>query len=135
MEDRHDIVFNIVEGKDKSITTLFKIGDSGEYRPLAMCDEMSFVSDVEHSDCIGVKVGDLSFSLEVSEHSCDILRMLFGCSDEFSAQSEAFNRLLNTHDEYVGWVKRFCSLARKGKRRKTTYKTIRRDCAKRNRHK
>lgn len=90
---------------------------------------------VEDLDIVGVDVGTLSFSAEVSEHSCDILRMLFGWSEEFNAQSVAFSRLLKTYDEWVEWIGRFYSLARKGKRRKTTYKTIRRDCAKRNRHK
>ena len=84
---------------------------------------------------LGVEYGELSFSAEVSEHSRDIMRMLFGLSEEFNAQGVAFKRLLKTYNEYVEWVERFCSLARKGKRRKTTYKTIRSDCAKRNRHK
>lgn len=84
---------------------------------------------------IGVECGELSFSEEVSCHSRDIIRMLFGLSDEFNAQSVAFSRLLKTYGEFAEWMERFYSLARKGKRRKTTYKTIRRDCAKRNRHK
>jgi hypothetical protein len=61
--------------------------------------------------------------------------MLFGWSEEFNAQGVAFKRLLKTYDDWAKWVERFYSLARKGKRRKTTYRTIRRDCAKRNRHK
>lgn len=84
---------------------------------------------------LGVECGELSFGAEVSEHAYDTIRMLFGWSEEFNAQGVAFNALLKTYNEMAEWMERFCSLARRGKRRKTTYKTIRRDCAKRNRHK
>jgi len=132
MEDRYDISVDIGEGKDYSVATLF---ENGEYRPIAVCDSISFADSVQRSGYVGVEAGELSFSAEVSEHSRDIIRMLFGWSDEFNAQSVAFSRLLKTYGEFAEWMERFCSLARKGKRRKTTYKTIRRDCAKRNRHK
>lgn len=92
-------------------------------------DSISFEGD------IGVETGELSFSVEVAEHARDILRMLFGWSEELKAQGVAFSRLLKTYDEWAEWMGRFCSLARKGKQRKTTYRTIRRDCAKRNRGK
>ena len=107
--------------------------DGNEIKGVA--DSISFEGEVERSGYVGVEAGELSFSAEVSEHSRDIIRMLFGLSEEFNAQSVAFSRLLKTYDEYVEWVKRFCSLARKGKCRKTTYRTISRDCAKRNRRK
>ncbi len=104
-----------------------------------MSDSISFdVGEGEDKGMMSVydvETGEYTFSAEVSEHSRDILRMLFGWSDEFNAQGVAFNRLLKTMDEYVGWFERFRRLARKGKRRKTTYRTIRRDCAKRNRNK
>ena len=132
MGDRYDIGVDIGEGKDYGVATLFV---NGEYRPIQEIDSISFGSDVEHSDYVGVEAGELSFSAEVSCHSRDIIRMLFGWSDEFNAQSVAFSRLLKTYGEFAEWMERFCSLARKGKRRKTTYKTIRRDCAKRNRGK
>ena len=93
------------------------------------------LGDVVRSGYVGVEAGELSFSAEVSCHSRDIIRMLFGLSDEFNAQSVAFNRLLKTYNEFAEWMERFYSLARKGKCRKTTYRTIRRDCAKRNRRK
>ena len=90
MEDRYDIGVDIGEGKDKSIVTLFKIGENGEYRPIEVCDTISFGSDVEHSSYVGVRAGELSFSAEVSEHSRDIIRMLFGWSDEFNAPKRNF---------------------------------------------
>ena len=112
MKDRYDISVDMGEGKKRLLD---------ELDPMA------------HD--LGVEYGELSFSAEVSEHSLDIPRVLFGLSEEFNAQGVAFNALLKTYNEMAEWVERFCSLARKGKRRKTTYKTIRRDCAKRNRHK
>lgn len=139
MGDLDIVGVDTAEGKDKSIVTLFKIGENGEYRPIEVIDTIdstSFAIDVEHSGYVGVEAGELSFSAEVSEHAYDIIRMLFGWSEEFNAQSVAFNRLLKAYDEFAEWMERFYSLARKGsKRRKTTYKTIRRDCAKRNRGK
>lgn len=129
MEGDLDIVgVDIGEGRDWGVKTSFRCwnGDDQE-RLLDELDPMA------HD--LGVDVGTLSFSAEVSEHSCDIIRMLFGWSEEFNAQSVALKRLLKTYDEMAEWMERFCSLARKGKSRKTTYKTIRLDCAKRNRHK
>ena len=128
MEDRYDISVDVGEGKDWGVKTSFRCwnGDDQE-RLLDELDPMA------HD--LGVEYGELSFSAEVSEHSLDILRVLFGLSEEFNAQSVAFNALLKTYNEMAEWMERFCSLARRGKRRKTTYKTIRRDCAKRNRHK
>lgn len=128
MEDRYGISVDIGEGKDWGVKTSFRCwnGDDQE-RLLDELDPMA------HD--LGVECGELSFSEEVSCHSRDIMRMLFGWSEEFNAQSVAFNRLLKTYDDWVEWIGRFYSFARKGKRRKTTYRTIRRDCAKRNRHK
>lgn len=112
MDDRYDISVDMGEGQKRLLD---------ELDPMA------------HD--LGVEYGELSFSAEVSEHSLDILRVLFGLSEEFNAQGVTIKRLLKSYNEYVEWVERFCSLASKGKHRKTTYKTIRRDCAKRNRHK
>lgn len=129
MEGDLDIVgVDVGEGKDWGVKTSFRCwnGDDQE-RLLDELDPMA------HD--LGVECGELSFSEEVSCHSRDIIRMLFGLSEEFNAQGVAFKRLLKTYDEMAEWMERFCSLARKGKRRTTTYKTIRRDCAKRNRYK
>lgn len=85
MGDRYDI----------SIATLFK---DGEYRPIAVCDAISFGGDVARSGYVGIEAGIV----------WDYVQPLI--------------------DYYEGlFVSR--------KRRKTTYKTIRRDCAKRNRGK
>jgi hypothetical protein len=117
MGDRYDISVDIGEDNSRSIATLFRIGEDGKYIPLAVSDTISFGSDVEHSGYVGVEAGELSFSAEVVPYSHDALCELFGLRD-------ACIRLLERIEKMAT-----------GKRRKTTYKTIRRDCAKRNRHK
>lgn len=62
MEDRYDISVDIGNGKDYSVATLF---EDGEYRPIGVCDAISFGGDVEHSGYVGVEAGELSFSAEV----------------------------------------------------------------------
>ena len=114
MGDRYDIGFDMGDGKDYSVATLFK---DGEYRPIAVCDAISFGSDVARSGYVGIEAGELSFSAEVVPYSHEALCLLFG-----------WDYVQPLIDYYEGlFVSR--------KRRKTTYKTIRRDCAKRNRHK
>lgn len=137
MEDRYDIGVYIGEGQERLLDELDPMVHDLGFKPIA--DTISF--DIGAGEDKGVmsvydiKTGKYEFSAEVSEHSLDILRVLFGLSEEFNAQSVAFNALLKTYNEMAEWMERFCSLARRGKRRKTTYKTIRRDCAKRNREK
>ena len=133
----YDISVDIGEGQERFLDELDPMAHDLGFKSIA--DTISF--DIGAGEDKGVmsvydiKMGKYEFGVEVSEHSLDILRVLFGLSNEFNAQSVAVKRLLKAHNEYVEWVERFCSLARKGKHRKTTYKTIRRDCAKRNRHK
>ena len=128
VEDLDIVGVDIGEGKDWGVKASFRCWDS--YDQERLLDELD---PMAHD--LGVECGELSFGAEVSEHSLDILRMLFGLSEEFNAQGVAFNALLKAYDEMAEWMERFCSLARRGKRRKTTYKTIRRNCAKRNRGK
>ena len=113
MGDRYDIGIDIGEGKDYSVATLF---ENGEYRPIALSDTISFGSDVEHSGYVGVGAGELSFSAEVVPYSQAAVDALLGWSGAYTSLLERIKIVV-------------------GKRRKTTYKTIRRDCAKRNRHK
>lgn len=108
--------FDVGEGKDYSVVTLF---DGVEYRPIALCDAISFGSDVAHSGYVGVDVGELSFSAEVVDVNYGVLGALFG-----------LDYLRDMTSKLLGYRVDSC-----GKVRKTTYKTIRRDCAKRNRHK
>lgn len=135
MEDRYDISVDTSEGKDKSIATLFKIGENGEYRPIALCDTISFGSDVGHSGYVGVDIGELSFSAEIVDVDYCALRELFGWSKEMELQGVAFKRLLDSRMAYWDLMVSLCNQVKGRKRRKTTYRTIRRDCAKRNRHK
>lgn len=133
--DRYDIGVDIGEGKDKSVATLLKVGENGEYRPIGVCDAISFGSDVEHSGYVGVETGELSFSAEVVDVDYCALRELFGWSKEMELQGVDFKVLIDSQIAYWDSMVSLCNQVKGGKRRKTTYKTIRRDCAKRNRHK
>ena len=132
MEDRYDISVDIGEGKDYSVATLF---ENGEYRPIAVCDTISFGSDVEHSGYVGVEAGELSFSAEIVDVDDYALRGLLGLSKEMELLGVSFKKLLDSQIAYWDLMVSLCNRVKGSKRRKTTYKTIRRDCAKRNRHK
>lgn len=132
VEDLDIVGVDVGEGKDKSIATLFKIGENGEYRPIAFSDTISFGSDVEGGDYVGVEAGEYTFSVEVvdmGQH--EFLWRLCGLNEEWERISEALDRAIRSWEECC----RLCERLQYRKRRKTTYKTIRRDCAKRNRHK
>lgn len=109
MEDRYDISVDIGEGRDKCVATLLEIGESGEYRPIVTMDVIRNTCDIQKSGYVDV---DLSFEGK------------FSCVSPFSLilLQQYTKQLLGYRVDI-------------GKRRKTTYKTIRRDCAKRNRHK
>lgn len=109
MEDRYDISVDIGEGKDYSVATLFEIYDNGEYRPIATMDVICNTCDIQRSGYVGLDLsceGKFSFSSPFS-----LIRL-----QQYTKQLLAYRVDI-------------------GKRRKTTYKTIRRDCAKRNRGK
>ena len=132
VEDLDIVGVDTAEGKDKSVATLFKIGENGEYRPIAVCDAISFGSDVEHSGYVGVEAGEYTFSAEVVDiRPHEILYRLCGLNAEWERISEALDRTIRSWEECC----RLCERLQYRKRRKPTYKTIRRDCAKRNRHK
>lgn len=161
MGDRYDISVDIGDGKYYSVTTLF---ENGEYRPIALSDTISFGSGVEDSGYVGVEAGELSFSSEVVDISKEALDTLFGagglhktfrdlCDDAYRAGDlwALFALMLCKMNifcmnpesiadaEYAQSLIMRLSFSNKRehvvKRRKTTYKTVRRDCAKRNRHK
>lgn len=132
MEDRYDISVDTGDGKDRSVSTLFKIGENGEYRPIAVCDTISFGSDVERSGNVDVEAGEYTFSAEVVDIRLhEIIYHLCGLKEEWERISEALDRTIRSWEECC----RLCERLQYRKHRKTTYKTIRRDCAKRNRHK
>jgi hypothetical protein len=118
-EDLDIVGVDIGEGKDKSIATLFKIGEDGEYRPIAVCDSISFADSVQRSGYVGVESGEYTFSAKIVDVDDYALRVLF----DLDFVRDMTNALLS-----------YC-VDTCGTRRKTTYRTIRRDCAKRNRHK
>lgn len=109
MGDRYDISVDIGEGKDKSVATLFGIYDNGEYRPIATMDVICNTCDIQRSGYVGLD---------------------FSCVGKFSFSSPfSLIRLQQYTKQLLGYRVDI------GRRRKTTYKTIRRDCAKRNRGK
>lgn len=132
MEDRYDISVDIGEGKDYSVATLF---ENGEYRPIAVCDSISFADSVQRSGYVGVEAGELSFSAEVVDVDDYALRGLFSLSKEMELLGVSFKKLLDSQIAYWDLIVSLCNQVKGSKRRKTTYKTIRRDCAKRNKHK
>lgn len=132
MGDGYDIGVDTAEGKDKSIATLF---ENGEYRPIALSDTISFGSDVEHSGNVGVEAGELTFSAEIVDVDYCALSELLGLFKEMELIGVSFKKLLDSQIAYWDLMVYLCNQVKGSKRRKTTYKTIRRDCAKRNRHK
>lgn len=109
MEDRYDISVDISNGKDKAVATLLEIGEDGEYRPIVTMDVIRNTCDIQRSGYVCL---DLS------------------CEGKFSFSSPfSLIRLQQYTKQLLGYRVDI------GTRRKTTYKTIRRDCAKRNRHK
>lgn len=129
MEDRYDISVDVGDGKDYGVATLL---ENGEYRPIALSDTISFGSDVEHSGYVGVEAGELSFSAEVVDiRPHEIIYRLCGLNAEWERISEVLDRTIRSWEECC----RLCERLQYRKHRKTTYKTIRRDCAKKNRHK
>jgi hypothetical protein len=122
MEDRYNISVDVGEGKDKGVKCWIRIGDDGKYIPATVIDTtttLSFADSVQRSGYVGVEAGELTFSAEIVDVDDYALRGLF-CLDFVRDMA---NALLSYRVDT-------CS-----RRRKTTYKTIRRDCAKRNRHK
>ena len=116
MEERYYIGVDIGEGKDYSVVTLF---ENGEYRPIQFIDSISLDGDVERRGYVGVEAGELTFSTKIVGVDDYALRELFDLDFVRDMANALFSYCVDT-----------C-----GKRRKTTYKTVRRDCAKRNRRK
>ena len=64
----------------------------------------------------------------------------FGCTRYIDVESGefvdvAFKKFLDTRIAYWDLMVSLCNQVKGNKRRKTTYKTVRKNCAKRNRHK
>lgn len=130
--------------------------DGNEIKGVA--DSISFEGDVERSEYVGVETGELSFSAEVLSVSDVFARMFLGKPKTFEQQcDECYRRkdreglllkVLSEHwllhiaadrkavEERIRYAIRLLNAIPCGyKLRKTTYRTIRRDCAKRNRRK
>lgn len=117
MGDRYDIGVDIGEGKDKAFATLFRIGEDGKYIPVIPTDSLFLSDSIQGDGYVVVDSGVVTFSSEIVPYCQDTLSVLFGWKN--------VRPLIGCHER--------CRVLTK--RCKTTYKTIRRDCAKRNRHK
>lgn len=138
MEDRYDIGVDIGEGKDKGVQCWIRIGDDGKYIPATVIDTTTTISladSVQRSGYVGVEAGELTFSAEIVDVDYYALRELLGLFKEMELQGVAFKKLLDSQIAYWDLMVSLCNQVKGSKRRKTTYKTIRRDCAKRNRNK
>lgn len=123
-----------------------------------VADSISFEGDVERGGYVGVETGELSFSAEVLSVSDVFARMFLGKPKTFEQQcDECYHRkdreglLLKVLSEHwllpiavdrkavegrIRYAIRLLNAIPCGyKLRKTTYRTIKRDCAKRNRRK
>ena len=118
MGDRYDISVDIGEGKDKTFATFLRIGEDGKYIPVISTDSLTLAESIQRKN-YGVESKKYTFSAEIVDVDCCALRGFFG----LDFVRDMMNALLSYRVDTCG------------KRRKTTYKTIRRDCAKRNRHK
>ena len=164
MEDRYDISVDIAEGKDYSVSTLFENGeyrpiavcdsivfaDSVQRSGYVGVEAGELTFSAEIVDVDAKVIDELFFNKKVKtfEERCDEayankdINALVGIM--FTNRLLAFNGLasniktLNREFNYAATLwKKLCEAMFPivGKRRKTTYKTIRRDCAKRNRGK
>ena len=131
MEDRYDMSVDVGEGKDYSVAILF---ENGEYRPIAVCDSISFEDSIQMNN-YSVESGEYTFSANIVGVADYALRELSGMFKGMELQCVAFKKLLDSQIAYWDLMVSLCNQVKGNKRRKTTYKTIRRDCAKRNRHK
>ena len=121
MEDRYDISVDIGDGRDRGVQYWIRIGNDGKYIPATVIDTTTTISladSGQRSGYVGVEAGELTFSAEIVDVDYCALRALF----DLDFVRDMMNALLSYRVDT-------CS-----RRRKTTYKTIRRDCAKRNRN-
>ena len=162
MEDRYDIGVDIGEGKDCSVVTLFENGkyrpiavcdsisfaDSIQRKNYGVeFKEYTFSADIVDTNTKVINELFFNKKMKTFEERCDEayankdINALVGIM--FTNRLLAFNGLasniktLNREFNYATTLwKKLCEAMFPivGKQRKTTYKTIRRDCAKRNRH-
>lgn len=130
MGDRFDISIDLAEGEDKSVSILCCIDDNGEYHPVKECDYL-YLADGTQYKGEGVKCGSFTFRTTTSEEN---IRALAGYpSAEYLKLSTSFSKMLESVTKANALLKRIMDIRKGMKRRKTTFKTIKRNCAKRNR--
>lgn len=164
MEDRYDISIDIGEGRDYSVATLFDGveyrpievidsisfgGDVGHSGCVGVeAGEYTFSADIVDTNAKVIDELFFNKKMKTFEERCDEayvnkdINALVGIM--FTNRLLVFNGLasniktLNREFNYATTLwKKLCEAMSPivGKRRKTTYRTIRRDCAKRNRRK
>lgn len=163
MEDRYDISVDIGEGKDYSVATLLENGECRPIAvcdSISFADsiqrenygvefkEYTFSADIVDTNTKVINELFFNKKMKAFEERCDEayankdINALVGIM--FTNRLLAFNGLasniktLNREFNYATTLwKKLCEAMFPivGRQRKTTYRTIRRDCAKRNRHK
>lgn len=81
---------------------------------------------------LGVDMGEYTLSFETANKT---LEYLTGLRVEYERLTDTLDKMFKSWNECNILMCRLLDRFKSMKRRKTTYKTIRRDCAKRNRHK
>ena len=87
---------------------------------------------VEDLDIVGIDMGEYTLSPETANKT---LEYLTGLRVECERLRDSLDKMLKSWNGCNIMMCRLLDRFKSMKRRKTTYKTIRRDCAKRNRHK
>lgn len=124
----YKIGVDVGNGKDYSVATLF---ENGEYRTIAVCDSISFADSVQRNGYVGVDMVEYTLSPETANK---MFEYLTGLREEYERLGDSLAKALKSWNECNGLMYWFIDRFKGMKHRKTTYRTIRRDCAKRNRH-
>lgn len=130
MGDRYDMGFDPANGEDNSVFLLCSIGDNGEFRTIKECDFLCLAEGTQYKG-EGVKCGIFTFKATTCEEN---IRALAGYpSAEYLKLSTSFSKMLESVTRANTLLKKVMDICKGMKRRKTTYKTIKRNHAKRNR--
>lgn len=130
MGDRLDISIDFAKGEDKSVSTLCLIDNNGEYHPVKVYDSLCLADGTQYKG-ERVKCGSLTFRTTTSEEN---FRALAGYpSAEYLKLSTSFSKMLASVTKANALLKIIVDMRKGMKQRKTTFKTVKRNCAKRNR--
>jgi hypothetical protein len=128
MGDRYDIGVDVGEGKDKTFATLLRIGEDGKYVPVISTDNITWADSIQRTGYVGAEAREYTFSAEVT-YVQEVFNSLCDFSKDCERIAKSLPKVIKSWTEFIYACEGF-----RGKQRKTTYKTIRRDCAKRNKN-